>query len=77
MKEHISVDVESGLVRAVTTTPTNVSDVTEVDKPLHSQEQTVHGDAGYQGAQKRARKRGCTWFIAAKHESVKAMARTN
>jgi IS5 family transposase len=61
MKAHIGVDVESGLVHTVTTTPANVGDVTEVDKLLHGQEQ------------KRAPKRGRTWFIAAKRGSVKAM----
>ena len=35
--------------------------------------QTVHADAGYQGAEKRAPKRGRTWYIAAKRGSVKAM----
>jgi IS5 family transposase len=74
MKAHIGVDAESGLVHTVTTTPANVSDVMEVDKLLHGQEQTVHADAGYQGAQKRAPQRGCTWFIAAKRGRVKAMA---
>jgi IS5 family transposase len=66
MKAHIGVDVESGLVHTVTTTPANVGDVTEVDKLLHGKEKTVYADAGYQGAQKRASKRGRTWYIAAK-----------
>ena len=73
MKAHIGVDVESGLVHTVTTTPANVGDVTEVDKLLHGQEKTVHADAGYQGAEKRAPKRGRIWYIAAKRGSVKAM----
>ncbi len=73
MKAHIGVDVESGLVHTVTTTPANVGDVTEVDKLLHGQEKTVYADAGYQGAQKWAPKRGVTWHIAAKRGSVKAM----
>ncbi len=33
---------------------------------LHRQERTVYADAGYQGADKRAPKRGRTWYIAAK-----------
>ena len=41
MKAHIGVDVESGLVHTVTTTPANVGDVTEVDKLLHGQEQIL------------------------------------
>jgi IS5 family transposase len=73
MKAHIGVDVESGLVHTVTTTPANVGDVTEVDKLLHGQETTVYADAGYQGAEKRAPKHGRTWHIAAKRGSVKAM----
>ncbi|EIM03875.1 MULTISPECIES: IS5 family transposase [Rhodanobacter] len=73
MKAHIGVDVESGLVHTVTTTPANVGDVTEVDKLLHGKEKTVYADAGYQGAEKRAAKRGRTWYIAAKRGSVKAM----
>jgi transposase, IS5 family len=73
MKAHIGVDVESGLVHTVTTTPANVSDVTEVDKLLHGKEKTVHADAGYIGAEKRAPKRGRTWYIAVKRGRVKAM----
>src|SRR3546814_9030276 len=74
MKAHIGVDVESGLVHTVTTTPANVGDVTEVDKLLHGQEQMVYADAGYQGAEKRAPKRGRTWSVRATRGSVKAMS---
>ena len=73
MKAHIGVDVESGLVHTVTTTPANVGDVSEVDKLLHGQEQTVYADAGYQGAEKRAPKRGRTWYIASKRGGMKAI----
>ena len=73
MKAHIGVDVESGLVHTVTTTPANVGDVIEVAKLLHGQEKTVYADAGYQGGEKRAPKRGRTWHIVAKCGSVKAM----
>jgi hydroxyethylthiazole kinase-like uncharacterized protein yjeF len=40
---------------------------------LHGKEKTVHADAGYIGAQKRAPKRGRKWHIAAKRSRVKAM----
>lgn len=75
MKAHIGVDVESGLVHTVTTTPANVADVVEVDKLLHGKEKTVYADAGYIGAPKRPgmTKRGRTWYIAAKRGSIKAM----
>jgi len=73
MKAHIGVDVKSGLVHTVTTTLANAGDVKEVDKLLNGREKTVYADAGYQGAEKRAPKRGRTWYIAAKRGSVKAM----
>src|SRR3546814_15445259 len=73
MKAHIGVDVESGLVHTVTTTPANVGDVTEVDKLLHGQEQKVYADACYQGAEKRVPKQGRQRYVAAKAGSLKAM----
>jgi transposase, IS5 family len=75
MKAHIGVDVESGLVHTVTTTPANVADVSETSKLLHGEEKSVHADAGYTGAQKRADLKGCKaqWHIAAKRGTIKAM----
>jgi IS5 family transposase len=73
MKAHIGVDVESGLVHTVTTTAANVADVAEVVQLLHGKENTVHADAGYIGAEKRAPKRGRKWHIAAKRGRIKAM----
>ncbi len=68
------VDVESGLVHTVTTTPANVADVTETDKLLHGQERSVWADAGYTGAEQRLpRKRGRIWHIAAKRGRIKAL----
>ncbi len=67
--------MESGLVHTVTATPANVGDVTEVAKLLHGEEKTVYADAGYQGAENRAAKRGRTWFIPAKPGRVKGDAR--
>ncbi|MDQ2925312.1 MAG: IS5 family transposase [Acidobacteriota bacterium] len=75
MKAHIGVDVESGLVHTVTTTAANVADVTETSKLLHGEEKSVHGDAGYTGADKREEMKRCKarWHIAAKRGTVKAM----
>ncbi|MGA9343406.1 MAG: IS5 family transposase [Rhodanobacteraceae bacterium] len=73
MKAHIGVDVESGLVHTVTTTAANVADVAQVAKLLHGKEKTVHADAGYIGAEKRAPKRGRRWHIAAKRGPIQAM----
>lgn len=75
MKAHIGVDAESGLVHTVTTTAANAADVTQVEHLLHGEERTVHGDAGYTGAEKRVKpgRRKRTWHIAEKRGKVKAM----
>ena len=52
-KAHIGVDRESGLVHHVDTTAANDHDVTAVSRLMHGEEDTVHGDSGYVGAQKR------------------------
>ena len=52
-KAHIGVDRESGLVHHVDTTAANDHDVTAVSRLMHGEEDTVHGDSGYIGAQKR------------------------
>lgn len=73
MKAHIGVDVDSGLVHTVTTTPANEPDVEEVEFLLHGKEQVVHADAGYAGAHTRVTRRGLRWEIAAKRGKIKAM----
>src|SRR5580765_7099329 len=73
MKAHIGVDVDSGLVHAVTTTAANEADVEEVEELLHGKEAVVHADAGYSGADKRVERKGLHWEIAAKRGKVKAM----
>ena len=75
MKAHIGADVESGLVHTVTTTPANVADVAETSKLLHGEEQSVHGDAGYTGADRREELEGCEaeFHIAAKRGKIKAL----
>lgn len=75
MKAHAGVDVESGLVHTVTTTPANVSDVAEASKLLHGREKSVHGDAGYTGADKREELETCKaqFHIAAKRGKIKAL----
>lgn len=73
MKARIGVNVESGLVHTVTTTPANMGDVAEVDKLRHGREKMVYADAGYQGAKKRAPKRGRSWHIAVKRGGINAI----
>ena len=53
-KAHIGVDRESGLVHHVDTTAANDHDVTAVSRLMHGEEDTLHGDSGYIGAQKRS-----------------------
>jgi len=52
-KFHIGVDSETGLVHTLSVTSGNISDVAEAAALLHGEEQFVHGDAGYQGLDKR------------------------
>jgi IS5 family transposase len=73
MKAHIGVDVDSGLVHAVTTTAANVHDLDEVEMLLHGKEETVHADSGYTGADKRVTRKNLTWHIAARPGRLKAI----
>jgi IS5 family transposase len=52
-KAHIGVDKDSGLVHHIEVTAANVHDVTVTPKLLHGEENTVHGDSGFLGAEKR------------------------
>ncbi|MBR0509323.1 MAG: IS5 family transposase [Clostridia bacterium] len=52
-KAHIGVDRDSGLVHTVKATPANVHDVNMTSELLHGEEETVNGDSGYLGAEKR------------------------
>ena len=52
-KAHVGVDRDSGLTHHVKATAANVHDVTVVPELLTGEEETVHGDSGYLGAQKR------------------------
>ena len=73
MKAHIGVDAKTGLVHSVVTTAANEADVTQVARLLHGKEKQLFGDAGYTGADKRARKRGRRFYIAEKRSKVKAI----
>ena len=65
MKAHIGADAESGLVHTVRGTAANVNDVVEANSLLHGDEADVFGDAGYQGAHKRANAPpDVTWHVA-------------
>lgn len=52
-KAHVGVDKDSGLVHTVEVTSANEHDVTMTSKLLHGEEETVNGDSGYIGAEKR------------------------
>ena len=49
MKAHIGVDAETGLAHSLETTAANAADVSTAHAVLHGGEETVWGDAGYQG----------------------------
>lgn len=78
MKAHIGVDDESGLVHHVECTAANVADVTQAHKLLHGQEDTVCGDSGYTGMDKREELQDVDagFLIAEKPSKVRAMKNT-
>lgn len=74
MKAHTGVDADSGLVHTVRGTAANVHDVAEAGSLLHGQETDVHGDAGYQGADKRPDAvPGVRWHVAMKPGKRRAL----
>ena len=77
MKAHIGVDADSGLVHTVRGTAANVNDVVEANSLLHGQESDAFGDAGYQGAAKRADAgEGVAWHIAMRPGKRRALDKT-
>ncbi|MDV2453749.1 IS5 family transposase, partial [Xanthomonas hortorum] len=75
MKAHIGVDEFSGLVHHVHCTAANVADVTVTHTLLHGKEDSVFGDSGYTGADKRDELQDCeaAFFIAAKPSRIQAI----
>lgn len=52
-KAHIGVDRDTGLVHTLKVTAANVHDVTMMAELVTGEEDTVHGDSGYLGGEKR------------------------
>ena len=52
-KAHIGVDRDSGIVHTVKATAANVHDVSMTSELMHGEEETLNGDSGYLGAEKR------------------------
>lgn len=73
MKVHIGADADSGLVHTVIGTPANTNDVTQAEALLHGEEEVGFGDAGYQGAHKRAESTLKNWHIAMRPGKRKAL----
>ncbi|KGU50778.1 transposase [Xanthomonas phaseoli pv. phaseoli] len=76
MKAHIGVDEFSGLVHHVHCTAANVADdVTVMHTLLHGKEDSVFGDSGYTGAEKRDELQDCeaALFIAARPSTIQAL----
>ncbi|RWU20391.1 IS5 family transposase [Xanthomonas phaseoli] len=78
MKAHIGVDEFSGLVHHVHCTAANVADVTVTHGLLHGKEDSVFGDSGYTGADKRQELRDCqaVFFIAARPSTMRSIGNT-
>lgn len=52
-KAHVGVDKDTGIVHTVVVTPANIHDVDVTPELLTGEEESVYGDSGYLGAQKR------------------------
>lgn len=52
-KAHVGVDRDTGLVHTLKATAANIHDVTMMAELVTGEEDTVHGDSGYLGAEKR------------------------
>ncbi|AZU11209.1 IS5 family transposase [Xanthomonas phaseoli] len=78
MKAHIGVDEFSGLVHHVHCTAANVADVTVTHALLHGKEDSVFGDSGYTGADKRQELQDCkaAFFIAARPSTMRGIGNT-
>ena len=65
---HVGVDADPGLAHSLETTPANTSGVATAHALLHGGEERVWGDAGCQGAGKRAENRDAAenWEVAMK-----------
>ena len=78
MKAHIGVDADPALVHTVIGTAANVHDVTQANALLHGQQSSAHGDAGYQGANKRPNARqDIRWYIAMRPGKRRALDKDN
>jgi IS5 family transposase len=77
MKAHIAVDADSGLVHTVIGTAANVNDVTQANALLHGEETDAFGDAGYQGAHKRADAKAVRWHVAMRPGKRRALDKSS
>ncbi len=74
MKAHIGMDDASGLVHHVECAAANAADITQAHKLLHGEEDTVCGDSGYTGLDKREEmtsKRKLRYLIAEQPSKLK------
>jgi len=53
MKAHIGVDAGSGYTHTLTVTPANAHDITQASELIREDDETVYGDAGFIGIEKR------------------------
>ena len=77
MKAHIGVDVHSGAVHTLETTPANHADINKAHALLHGNERLVFADAGYQGIEQRteqAKNPDTVWHVAMRPGKRKALS---
>jgi len=78
MKQHIGVDLDSGLIHTIEATTAKTSDIKKLEDCLHGEEKIISGDKAY-GTQERKRemrKEGKTYLITDKATCVKKLSRS-
>jgi len=68
MKVHVGADANTGVVHAVSVTPANASDISQLPCLLREEDRAVFGDAAYVNNEfkRAARKAGVLWGVALK-----------
>ena len=78
MKEHIGVDMDSGLIHTIEATTAKNHDITKLEDCLHGYEEVISGDKAY-GTKKRKqemRKEGKTYLITDKATRSKKLSKS-
>lgn len=77
MKEHIGVDIDSGLIHIIEATTAKESDISKLEDCLHGYEEIISGDKAYgtNARKKEMRKQGKTYLITDKATTRRCLSK--